>query len=81
MTHSTSDLPARVRVSIVRWIQSRMQECTRCRECETEITPFASHCPKCGQANPARVSTSAVVYLAIGFVFVMLMMTLVINVL
>jgi uncharacterized OB-fold protein len=68
MTHSSSQLPRRIRGSIVQWFRSRRQECVRCFECGNEITPFTSCCPQCGQANPAKVSLFVVVYLVLGFV-------------
>ena len=67
MNHAKSGLPDYSRGSIVRWFQTRMRECVHCRECQNLIIPFVSHCPKCGQVNPAKVSVSAAVYLALGF--------------
>jgi hypothetical protein len=46
-----------------------MQESVHCTSCDSVIVPFASYCPKCGQANPTQVSTSAAVCLVLGFVF------------
>jgi hypothetical protein len=68
MTHSSFDIAGRILSSLKRWFHSRTQECIRCSECENAVTPWASHCPTCGQANPARVSASAGIYLAVGFV-------------
>ena len=56
------------RNAIVRWLQARVQECGHCAQCQGKVMPFASHCPNCGQANPAKVSTSAALYLAVGLV-------------
>ena len=60
----------RIRSTVQHWIHCRMQECVRCRECDSTVTPWASLCPRCGQANPARVSPAAGVYLALAFVLV-----------
>jgi hypothetical protein len=57
----------RVGRSIQRWFNARREECVHCRECGNEVSLVASHCPSCGQANPAKVSLSAAVYLAIAF--------------
>jgi hypothetical protein len=54
--------------AIMRWFQARIQECVHCAECQSKVMPFASHCPNCGQANPAKVSTSAALGLAVGIV-------------
>jgi hypothetical protein len=58
----------RVRSAVEFWIGNRLRECIRCRGCQGEVAPFETHCPRCGQGNPARVSPIAVVYLALGFV-------------
>ena len=58
----------RFRTSVQRWLQNRWQECIQCNECQAPIAPFAALCPVCGQAKPAKVSTYAGVYLAIGCV-------------
>jgi hypothetical protein len=55
--------------SIKQWFHERLHECVRCCECESAVTPWDSHCPTCGQENPARVSASAAAYLVLGFVF------------
>jgi len=57
------------RNAIVRWFPSRIHECVHCADCQSRVMPFASHCPRCGLANPAKVSTSAAICLAVGFVF------------
>jgi hypothetical protein len=57
----------RVRGYVEQWIRNRVRECVRCRGCQSEVLPFETICPTCGQANPAKVSPVAVVYLAIGF--------------
>jgi hypothetical protein len=69
MSHLSPGLPGRRHSSIVEWFQTRIQECVHCTECQNVIIPFTSHCPKCGQANPAKVSISAALYLALGFAF------------
>jgi hypothetical protein len=69
MAHIGSKLAGHVRDSIALWFDRRMQECVRCTGCESSVFPFASTCPKCGQPNPTQVSTSAVVCLVFGFVF------------
>jgi hypothetical protein len=57
----------RVRDYVEPWIRNRLRECVRCRGCQSEVLPLETICPKCGQANPAKVSPVAVVYLGIGF--------------
>jgi len=76
MAHSSSGLFFRVRNSVEQWMHSRLQECIHCRECGSEITPFATHCPTCGQANPAKVSATGIVYPAIvaGFLLISMLM-------
>jgi hypothetical protein len=69
MTHTSSGLAQRVCGSIEHWFRNRLRECVRCRGCQSEVAPLESICPRCGQANPATVSTSGVVYLALGFAF------------
>jgi hypothetical protein len=61
-------------------MHSRLQECVHCRECESAVEPFASHCPRCGQANPAKVSASAAVYPALGGILVALMAVVLIEI-
>jgi hypothetical protein len=61
-------------------MQSRLQECVHCRECNSEVTPFASHCPRCGQANPAKVSASAAIYPAFGGFLVLLLALVLIKI-
>jgi hypothetical protein len=57
----------RVRDYVEPWIRNRVRECVRCRGCQSDVLPLETICPRCGQANPAKVSPIAVVYLAIGF--------------
>jgi hypothetical protein len=52
------------------WFHDRLQESVHCSECESAVTPWDSHCPNCGQENPARVSASAAVFMVLGFAFV-----------
>jgi hypothetical protein len=54
-------------------MHNRLQECVHCRECQSEVEPFASHCPRCGQANPAKVSATAAIYPAFGGFLVLLL--------
>ena len=61
MTDSSSGLMYRVRTSVEQWMHNRWQECIHCRECDSQIKPFATHCPTCGQANPAKVSATAAI--------------------
>lgn len=68
MTHSGSELAGRMRDGVKVWLHDRLQETVHCCECESAVTPWDRHCPICGQENPARVSTSAVVYLVLAFV-------------
>jgi hypothetical protein len=68
MSHSDHDAAGRIVSSMMHWFHSRIQECIRCSACENAIRPWASHCPICGQANPARVSPTASIYLVLGFV-------------
>ena len=75
MNHPIAGIPSRVRSSIEQWLESRKQECIHCHGCGSEIAPFDSHCPKCGQGNPAKVSTSAGVYLAAGIAILTLMLS------
>jgi hypothetical protein len=63
--------------SIELWIRNRLGECVRCRGCQSEVAPFETNCPRCGQANPAQVSVIAVVYLAIGFALLALTLWLI----
>jgi hypothetical protein len=72
MTHSSSGLMYRVRNSVEQWMHCRLQECVHCRECQSEIPPLATYCPKCGQADPAKVSASAAIYPAIAGILVTL---------
>jgi hypothetical protein len=69
MAHLSFGFVGSWRRAIVRWIQARIHECAHCAECQSRVMPFASHCPNCGQANPAKLLTSAAFYLAAGFVF------------
>jgi uncharacterized paraquat-inducible protein A len=74
MSHTRSGLPRRSHGSVMRWLRGRMQECVQCSDCQSSIAPFTSHCPNCGQANPAKVSVSAAVYLVLGFALLILML-------
>jgi hypothetical protein len=76
MTPSSSGMPPRSRSFITQWLSARVQECVHCSDCQSKIIPFASHCPQCGQANPAKVSVSAAVYLVLGFALLILMLSL-----
>jgi hypothetical protein len=78
MTHSNHDAVGRFVSSMKRWFQLRLQECIRCSECENAVRPWTSHCPTCGQANPARVSATAGIYLTLGFVLLTLTLSAVI---
>ena len=66
MPQSNTAVSSRVLHEIRRWLTSRWQECVRCLECEQPVLPFDSLCPNCGQANPAKISIRAGVYLIIG---------------
>ncbi len=48
---------------MVRWLQLRIENSCRCRECEAVVGAMADICPRCGSANPVRlpVSTAALV--------------------
>jgi hypothetical protein len=81
MIRSSGAIARRATDSIKRWFHSRLQECRRCSQCEGEITPWASYCPTCGQANPAKVSASAGVYLTLGIVSLALVLTVLFNIL
>ena len=72
MTSSSSGLLLRVRNSVEQWVHSRLQECVHCRECKSQVKPFETHCPICGQANPAKVSATAAIYPAIVSVLLMI---------
>jgi len=80
MTCSSSGFLYRVRNCARHWLHSRLQECVHCRDCGSDITPFASHCPKCGQGNPAKVSATAAVYPAIVGVLLMIALLAVFDV-
>jgi hypothetical protein len=77
---TSTGLHAVVRDSIRQWFNNRVQECFHCSQCDARVTPFATHCPNCGQTNPAKVSTSAVVGMIIGFVVVTLLLSFLIIV-
>lgn len=79
MTHSSSELAGRIRSSVKEWFHCRMQECVRCCECGGAVSPWDSHCPTCGQENPARVSASAVVFLVLGFALLSLTLSSLIS--
>jgi hypothetical protein len=66
MTHTGFSLVVRVRDSVGHWFQDRKQECVHCTGCDSVVFPFFSYCPKCGQASPTRVSTSAAICLVLG---------------
>ena len=68
MNHSGSEQAGREMGPVRLWFHRRIQECVRCAQCDAAVSPWDSHCPRCGQENPARVSASAAVYLVIGFV-------------
>jgi hypothetical protein len=68
MTHSRSGISDRIVRSSKHWLHRRLQEFTHCSECDRAINPCASHCPTCGQANPARVSSSVGIFLTLGIV-------------
>jgi hypothetical protein len=68
MTHLSFELAGRIRDVIKQWLLRRMHECVHCCQCEGAVTPWDSFCPICGQRNPARLSSSAAVYLVLGFV-------------
>lgn len=36
------------------------RECSHCRECDQEISPFEKTCPRCGASRPAAVSAASV---------------------
>jgi len=80
MTCSSSGLLYRVRNTARHWMHNRLQECVHCRECQSEITPFVSHCPKCGQPDPAKVSATAALYPAIVSVFLLIALLLAFDV-
>jgi hypothetical protein len=67
MTHTSFNIVVRIRASVWHWFKDRMQECVRCTGCDSAVFPFVSYCPKCGQANPTQVSTSAAVCLVLAF--------------
>ena len=67
MSTADTSLTNRVRESVKRWFQNRLQECVRCFECHGAVSPWDTNCPTCGQGNPARVSASAGIYLGIAF--------------
>jgi predicted amidophosphoribosyltransferase len=81
MTYPISGVPGRIGDFVMRWIQSRIQECRHCSECGDEVTPFTTFCPRCGQENPAKVSRSAVLCLVLGFVSLTLLLSFVMTVL
>jgi hypothetical protein len=76
MPRSSSKSSGGWRDSILKWFQARVFECVHCSDCQSTVLPFASHCPKCGQANPARVSNTAAIFFALGIVFVTLTLSL-----
>jgi hypothetical protein len=72
MTHSLSAIAGRVARSSRRWFFQCRQEFTHCTECDTAIHPWSSRCPNCGQANPAKVSSSMGMFLTLGIVLLTL---------
>jgi hypothetical protein len=76
MTQAGTGWSDRIRSSIAQWIRSRMQECIRCSGCENVVFPFVAYCSKCGQANPTKISISTAVFLVVGFLLIMLMLSL-----
>ena len=68
MSQNNSEMAGRIRRSVQNWFTQRMQECVRCSECGNPVVPWTPYCQNCGQANPAKVSASAGVCLAIAFV-------------
>jgi len=75
MSNSSSALAGRVRHFVRQWFGDRMRECIHCCECENTVTPWDSHCPRCGQENPARVSPLAAVYLVLAFALLALILS------
>ncbi len=78
MPHLSLALTGRVSSSIKRWLDSRKQEFVHCCECGGTISPWDSHCPTCGQADPSRVPASVGVYLVLAFIFLALIVSLLI---
>ena len=72
MTHLSTELAGRSGTPIRQWLRSRMEECTRCSQCDHPVKPWDSSCSTCGQASPARLPTSATVYLVLGYVLLSL---------
>jgi hypothetical protein len=67
MSQSNQDALDRFISSMEHWLRIRVQECMRCSACKHSVKPWASTCRNCGQANPARVSATAGIFLALGF--------------
>ena len=65
---------------VVQWLRNRANECVLCSACQKKTIPFAAYCHNCGQANPAKVSASAVVYLTIAIVFLAVTLPVLVNV-
>ena len=72
MAHSSWELASRFRNCIRQWLQSRMQECVHCCECDNPVKPWDTVCPNCGQEGPSRLSASTSVYLVLGLVLLAL---------
>lgn len=66
MPHGRIASSGRIMQGFKQWLLSRWQECVRCSECQQPVLPFDSLCPNCGQANPAKISVLAGIYLAVG---------------
>lgn len=75
MTGAVSEVFQRVRCFIGHSIHHHAEKCFHCCECEKAVSPWDPYCPHCGQADPSRVSKTAVVYLVIGFVLVALVLS------
>lgn len=72
MTHFSSELAGKIGTPIRQWLRSRMEECTRCSQCDHPVKPWDSCCSSCGQADPSRLRPSAAAYLVLGFVLLSL---------
>ena len=66
--HSLFSTAGRVVRLSERWLCRRKQEFTHCSECDNAVNPWDSCCPNCGQAYPARVSSSVGMFLTLGMV-------------
>jgi hypothetical protein len=72
MTHLSTELAGRIGTPIRQWLRSRMEECTRCSQCDHPVKPWDSCCSSCGQADPSRLRPSAAAYLVLGYVLLSL---------